>query len=110
MDRNVFKYQDGGRDVYADPLVVYRSFVGALGGDPEPYLAAARNESREPADFMSRLEAEGKLAEASRVAFGLPAFDPGTGEGATEAFCLDTLYSFLEWLEGNAGRAGSPAT
>lgn len=107
----VFRYHDGRGEVWADPLAVYRRFVTALGGNPDPVLEAARapgpGKGETPGDLLRRLDAERQLAEAARQALPMQPFDPATGEGATDSDCLAALYAWLEWLEGNAPRAAS---
>ena len=108
--RDVFKFHDGTGDAHADPLAVYRRFVAALDGDPDPVLEAARNDGADPGALLARLDAQGKLAAASRAAFGLPGVDRATGQGVTDGAALETLYDFLRWLEGNGRGAASGAT
>jgi hypothetical protein len=110
-DRNVFSYHDGAGQAFADPLAVYRRFMRATEGDPDPLLRAAQRPAdgaaEEPGALLRRLDAEARLAEAARVALPMRPFDPATGEGATDEDCLGALYAWLEWLEGNAGGAAS---
>lgn len=47
--------------------------------------------------------AELELARASRAVFELPEFPD-----CTDAWALETLYHFLEWLEGKGETAGTP--
>jgi hypothetical protein len=114
--RNIFKYFDGKQDAYADPLAVYRGFMGYFSGDPDPVLQAARAKPRPdgtpepPADRMARLEAERDLAACARECLDMAPWDRTTGEGATEEDCLKALYAWLEWLEGNAGTAAKSPT
>jgi hypothetical protein len=110
-DRNVFTYHDGAGQVFADPVAVYRRFMEAVGGDPDPLLQAAQRPQdgapEEPGALLRRLDAERQLADAARTALPMRPFDPATGEGATDEDCLAALYAWMEWLEGNARRAAS---
>jgi hypothetical protein len=115
-EKKIFRYFDGRGDAHADPLAVYRSFMECFDGDPDPVLKAARGgrrpegEPEPPAEKLSRLRAEAELARAAQVCLEMVPFDRATGEGATEEDCLRALYSWLEWLEGNAGPAASAPT
>jgi hypothetical protein len=110
-ERNVFAYHDGAGTAYADPVAVYRRFMEAVGGDPDPLLKAAQRPApgaaEDPGGLLRRLDAERLLALAARAALPMRPFDPATGEGATDEDCLAALYAWMEWLEGNAARAAS---
>ncbi len=106
-DRRIFSGKCGGAEVRADPAAAYRAFVLAASGDPDPDLAAAakrpvEGEKEDAGDRVARLEAEGRLADATARAFALPAYDPQTGQGHTESELLDLMDQFLGWLEKNA--------
>ena len=48
--------------------------------------------------------AEMQLADAARTVFGFGPFE----SGVTDAAVLETLYHYLEWLEGKDYAAGTP--
>jgi hypothetical protein len=105
QDRLVFKYQVRGADRFADPLEVRRRMVRGGKGEIDQILADCYNEA--PQFLMASLDAQEKRLAIARAAFDLPAFDPATGEGVTEAEVIFVLESFLEWLEKNANTAAS---
>lgn len=116
-DKKVFKYNDGQKDVYADPLDVRRRLLQSSGGafyrlcqqarepEPPPELPAGAP----PADqggpgyehfLMAALTARGRLNAAMRQAFGLPEFDPTKPGGVTEAM-VDRIYDeYVKFMEG----------
>jgi hypothetical protein len=116
MDTKIFRYNDGSADVYADPVAVYRRFMEATEGDPDPLLKAAQRPDpgpdgtpprEEPGALLHRLDAERQLVEAARVALPMKPFDPTTGGGATDEQCLAALYAWLSHLEGGGRGAAS---
>jgi hypothetical protein len=113
-EKEVYRYELHGQECFADPLACYRRVLEACQGDLGSELEAVRRPPpgtvEQAPELMNRLGAEERLAEASRKGFGLPAFDPATGEGATDAQALRVLYDFLGWLEKNDEPRGSPRT
>ncbi|QEL14272.1 hypothetical protein [Limnoglobus roseus] len=85
----VYQVADGR---YCDPLAVRHKLLLQTRGELNALLSAAQT-----ADDPEAAAALGTLADAARVAFGFPAFDPESGAGATEAECLAELYRYLEW-------------
>lgn len=101
LDR-VFPYSVSGKARFADPLRLYRKFIMATGGAPDPLLEAAQlkpgAELTELAEErVKRLEAEQYLADAALETFALPRFNEDTGEGMTDAEALKLLYRWLDW-------------
>lgn len=95
MNRKVFgPYNDGAKDVYADPLRVHRLLVNELKGQHREVLAASRSQSNEIA-----FPAIERLIAAVRVAFDMTPWDVATGTGATEDDCFNVLDQFLEWQD-----------
>jgi hypothetical protein len=93
-ERLIFKYHDGERDVFADPLRVRRLFAHALDGEPNRYLERIQeNAAAEPVAF----EAMERVLAATCQAFGLTPFDPATGAGCTEEKILGVLCAFQAW-------------
>lgn len=91
-DKKVFPYFDGRGNVFGDPLRIWRRLNHMLEGDPNKFLAAAKDPSPEAA-----FEAKERVLEATRYAFEMP-FDSKTGEGATEADCEAALNAFEAFL------------
>lgn len=93
-ERRIFgPYYDGFHDqVYADPLRVRRVLTLRLEGKPNDWLKITNSP-----DQSDKAIAVGKVAGAAVEAFGLVPFDPKTGKGADEAYCLSLLDTFLRW-------------
>jgi hypothetical protein len=112
-DRLIFEYSpDGKATVKADPLALRRKVALAavkLSGKtihdlveatrpPDPGPDGAVDVSLVPAAEL----ADERLAEVVREAFGMPAYDPQTGEGATEAMTSALWRRWCEFMEKNA--------
>ena len=87
-------YFVNGEPRYADPLMVQEQLWALLDGDANQFLRAARSE-----DARVRWHAWQRLAQAVPQAFGLPPFDPATGQGTTLRECRLLLDGFLDWCE-----------
>jgi hypothetical protein len=115
-DTAIYAYDIRGHGrFHADPLALRRGLLAATdgrcwqlareAGDLERALGQAADEPGEAGDARraegsTRLAAvEGRLVEAARAVFGLPAVDPKTGYGVTEMESLKLLRAFLDWLE-----------
>ena len=108
-ERNVFGFQYQGTLVYADPIAVLRALKLATRGrlsklieeanaiNPVPGPDAAPPPDPEDPRHLTALLARGGLAGAVVSAFGLPPFDPMSGQGTLEEEALDLLRAFLEW-------------
>ena len=105
--RNVFKYNDGTKDVYADPLDVRRRMMRATNGEMDLILEDYGRKVKDadgkflPEEYMRKATAEESLATAVREAFRLPPFDPETGLGATDSRALEVFVEFDGWLAKN---------
>jgi hypothetical protein len=106
QSRGVFSFYDGVAEVWGDPLEIETAFILACGGDADALFKAAQlppaNIVEHPPATQSRLMAQAKLVDATRVAFGMAPFDKATGKGATAADCIRALNRFTDWLEKNA--------
>jgi hypothetical protein len=122
--RLVYRYHNGAKEVFADPLVLRRKMIQAGRGELNQILreavepAAPTEEGADSgdagggggvgvADECVRLQAQERRAQIVYEAFGLVPFDPETGGGVTEIEAIAVLHDFLGWLEGNASRAGN---
>lgn len=92
-ERRIYRVCDGR---LLDPLPLRRRLLVETKGQLNSLL-----DEVEGADVLAASLAAGRLAEAARLAFSFPELD-AEGAGATESDCLDELYRFLGWLEGNA--------
>lgn len=109
QERLVFRYHDGGRERFADPLPLYRALVkglrgAALGGE------GGLLEQLEQGDEYLAGDAAAKLFPAVAAAFGLEPFDPDTGQGCTERMLYRVLLDFLAYLDDAKKAPGSSPT
>ena len=93
-ERQIFRYHNGTKMVCADPAVLYRRFLKAIGGeqrlgDIEKKLASANDQLVE--------QGIEELLPAVREGLNLKSLDE-EGQGATEAEQLRAYYGFLEFL------------
>lgn len=104
MDRNIFRYHDGTRDVAADPAVIWRrinagcrergtTWLELTGRWTE--LSAIDAATAAPADPGAWLDLQGIVADVAREAFGLRPLD-ADGDGLTEDEVMAVLTSFIE--------------
>ncbi len=93
---NIFEYADyaGERKLYADPLVVRRKLLQATGGTLDDQLAKQTSDI-----VLERERADELLANAVRITFELKPIDGFTGEGVSEAYCLDLLKQFVDYYD-----------
>ncbi len=106
-DRKVFKYNDGAKDVFADPLDLRRKMVRATNGELdlilEEYAMRPTGEGGKatPTDYIRKATAEERLAAAARETFSLQPLNPATGEGVTDRMAIKVFIQLDEHLEGN---------
>ena len=102
-ERAIYKYHNGEKAVYGDPLQLRRAVRIAAGEDPNRLCQRAgplhQGGEVTPEEYETAHAAEAKLAEAIVKAFGLKAFDATTGEGVTHADCIDLWNDFCSWLQ-----------
>lgn len=112
-ERRSFAYFDGEKQVFADPLAVWRRLLRALDGDfhgawedaqPKKVLGddgkpLPPSDPRVASATLARLAGEERLLGAVREALALPAFDPTTGKGATEEDVQVALDAYCDYLE-----------
>jgi hypothetical protein len=103
----IFQYSDGEKLVWGDPLRIQRDLYTAL-GSPDEVLNDTESES--PAIWMPAMS---RLMNAARVAFPLAAFDPATGNGATDKIvqaAVDALWECLAEKKTTGESAGLPTS
>lgn len=106
-ERSIYRYNNGSANVAADPLLILRKLksIPGLSLQDDMKLAAAEDEA-----FAKDAEAAiGRLAEAVRQAFNVPAFaENGDGQrtGLMESECLQLLIHFSNFIGGLAKAAG----
>ena len=114
--RAIYRYHDGAKIVYADPLATLaREKMVALqmGKDVDKLIDQSRAKDAAKASDIELAQAWtalNDLAEISRQTFGLAEFNPETGEGADMAHALGVLNHFHLWLEKKNQTLASPST
>lgn len=91
---NIYAYY-GGPDCpqrYGDPLAIERKLRMLLGGDGSGIL----EQYHSPMPEISLPAAE-KFFAAVAYAFGVPPFDPATGQGFMESDLINLWNGFQEW-------------
>lgn len=103
QEKAIFRYHNGTRMVWADPLTVQRRLDAAL-GDPDVVFKDVND--NDPLVWRPALEC---LIAAVREVFVMPGIDPETGQGATEEDCRTALNSLQDFLaKKKPSAAGSP--
>jgi len=104
---NVFQYQDyhNQKHLYGDPLACRRRLLKATGAKLDEYIDMQSDE-----DTLKREFADEQLIAAVRSAFELEPINRDTGEGVTDAYCLDLLRQFVEYYEAKKAEAGTTPT
>jgi len=105
-EREIFKYHDGVRDRYGDPLAIARKLKTNQHGDIET-LATLCDDFQEP-------EAS-QFIEVVRKAFGLPDWNDQDGSGLTDSEVVELFGKFADYIEGlkkntSPGPISSPPT
>lgn len=111
-ERTIYGAPHGGR---YDPLRVDRLLVIHTRNALNELIALRNNADSKTGDVSKQgraeaavcaADAELQLSDAARRAFDLKPF---TEEGGvTDAIVLETLYHFMEWMEGKDSKAGTP--
>lgn len=91
---SLFRYHDGQRFRFADPIAVYRMLWIECGGNPQDLLASS--ESATPQLAVPSAE---KMVGAVRRVFALAPFDSETGGGCTDADAYAVLDGFCDFLD-----------
>ena len=104
--REIFRYSNGQKTVCADPAVLYRRFLKAVGGEQ----SLQDIDQQALSDDMELAGAAGeKLLGAIRDAFNLKPLDED-GNGATEPEQLKAYTDFLEYLSESKKKVDSTPT
>jgi hypothetical protein len=106
-ERMVFKYFDGEKERYGDPLAIRRRMILACKGKYnvlwEQFFADLSREGMSEERKISLLLAAAAAGEdfvpAVRQAFEMVPWNPETGEGATEAHCERAARAWADWCE-----------
>lgn len=107
QERRIFSYRAKNRQVFGDPVALWRRMTAILGG--YAHLVEVMNLAR--SDTPMALEAAIELGHAVCHAFNLgEMFNPDTGEGVLEDEWCQVLKEFREWQEKNVLTAETSAT
>lgn len=92
-DSGVFRYFDGARHVYGDPLYVQNALARELRGQVDQVVLDCNSQ-----DDLVATTALRRLLDAVRVAFEMPPFDRATGQGATDRHCRDAYDALTDFF------------
>lgn len=118
VNRNVFRYFNGVKDVYGDPLRI-RDDLYILLGDPDAAFEAAwgkdGDKSRDAKFDVESARASKIIMDNAREAFDMAPFDKDTGQGATDEDvynAVEALFGYFEKKSENTGGSlsSSPST
>lgn len=99
MIRDIFKYKVGGKSVCGDPVALNTRLTIACGGD---WVKLAQQAFPNPAPtedtaLVFSKQAETRLIEAVRKAFGLLPYDVATGAGSLQAEVLEVFDAYTDF-------------
>jgi len=104
-ERKIFKYHDGTKDVYADPLAMNRKLRALMAGNPEKVVAAYNGDDDIAADAAAEV-----FFPAIAEAFQVTRFNRLTGEGFVDEDLLKLWEMFQAWLLEKKNRAANSPT
>lgn len=128
QERKIFKYNDGQKDRYADPLAIRRALIRESGGQfwtwwddcEEPKAASFSSEltaeqleharALHASLYISAAAAQERFLSVVRAVFKMPELNPDTGEGVVEDECWRVIREYDEFLEKNERAAGNSPT
>jgi hypothetical protein len=103
-----FPSPDGSQTYYEDPLSLRRELIVASTGDFDDWLAKVKSGEEIAAlpdptvrklENLTQATLQAKLIGAARKALGdVPPIDFQTGKGYPDAWILETLQLFLDWI------------
>lgn len=109
-EKKVFSYPspDGSVALHEDPLRFRRELIVASKGEIDDWLSRVKSEEQIEAitdptakrlEVYSQMLLQGQLVAATRKAMGnVPPVDFQTGDGVPDAWVLETLQRFLDWI------------
>ena len=103
--RNIFKYWDGYKTVYGDPLAIAQAIDldSEYRSDIHPAQSQSEN-SKQAAAAMNVCLA------AYRRAFKLKEYNSATGKGLTESEIISLHWDFCDYLDGLKKNISEPVT
>jgi hypothetical protein len=124
-ERAIFRYWNGKRHVWGDPVLLYERLATEAGGDLVGLLDKAEGkielppeltiEQRQQAAEALRIQANEQIREAVRTAFRMAPWNPEAEKpedtGATAQECDDALGALYDFFEDQKKSAGdTPAS
>ncbi len=94
MDRDIFEYHNGMREVKGDPLALERRLRRALGGRPNEVINAYLGEDEDARD-----QATETILAATREVLGMAPWDDVQGIGTQDGEVLATFTRLTHWLK-----------
>ena len=93
-ERNIYgPYNNGKKEVYGDPLKIYRILLKELDGDPNRYYENTL--SPDPIIYSTAIE---KISLAVQKAFDVLPFSEENPKGLTEEESLALVNNFNDWF------------
>jgi hypothetical protein len=110
-ERGVFKYFNGEKEVYADPLTLNRQILIATAGQPSAltqkvFIDVAK---ATPEEILESCQATEKLVAVIRHVFQMKPLNTETGAGAMDSHCLMAWRELATYLsKKNRSSVNSP--
>ena len=102
MERLIFEYNNGERQVFGDPLLLRdRIFTVSMGEfwNLRKKVLKIDAANDDITIIMEGIEARGHLVNIARAVFDMVPYNDATGKGATAEDCLNVTNLFLHWLD-----------
>lgn len=103
MQKDIYKYNNGSKDVYVDPLLIqYRFNKSAELEDVDTLFGwiSQRDDENGKSTDDGRLQVEGAIRLAPHIAraFDVPMVDPDTGEGFTSLQLINMWSDYIDYM------------
>jgi hypothetical protein len=95
LNRQIFRFSDGTRARYADPIAIMRAMASHPKLNLEVHLEQLASDQPELQNDASAI-----VVEATREIFGVEAFSDANRDGLTETETIDLLNQFLTYVDG----------
>lgn len=108
QERSIFSFPspDGSSTLFEDPLRIRRELLLASKNMLPKWLEEIKTDEQielmpegiKDQAIIRNHELEAKIIDVARQAFGCPPVDFQTGEGVTDAYVLETIKRYLDWM------------